>query len=90
MLLVRRVEGCFGEAVEALERSLWGRVGGMLWRRSVGLQGEKWRGECMMEYTINDVTLVDTRVVSKRVSVYSTVLHHVAVSSTYWRGIIRT
>ena len=30
MLLVGRVEGCFGEAVEALERSFWERVGGML------------------------------------------------------------
>ncbi len=30
MLLVQRLEGCFGEAVEALERSLWGGVGGML------------------------------------------------------------
>ena len=43
MLLVRRVEGCFGEAVE-LERSFWGRVGGVLWRESVGLRGENWRG----------------------------------------------
>ena len=33
----------------------------------------------LMARTIDDVTLVNARVVSKRVSVYGTVLHHVAV-----------
>ena len=35
-----------------------------------------------MAHTIDDVALVDTRVVSKCVSVYGTVLHHVVVRST--------
>ena len=35
-----------------------------------------------MAHTIDDVALVDTRVVSKRVFAYSTVLHHVVVGST--------
>ncbi len=36
----------------------------------------------LMARTIDDVTLVDTRVVSKRVSVYGTVLYHVVVGSS--------
>ena len=58
--------GCRGARAIAL-----GTCRDMLWRRSVGLQCEKWG--MLVARTVDDVPLVDTRVVSERVSrVYST------------------
>jgi hypothetical protein len=55
MLLVCCVEGCFREAVEALERSFWERVVGMLCESVSGSAMRKVGKGMLMARTVDDV-----------------------------------
>ncbi len=75
MLLVFRVEGCFGQAVEEVKRSFRRHVWGILWRTSAKPDEKRVGEERALALTIDDIPLMDSRIVPERVFEDRTALH---------------
>ncbi len=69
--------GCRGARAIALGTSWWHAL-----EKVSGSARRKLGRRVLVAHTIDDVALVDARIVPKRASAYGTVLYHVAVGST--------